>query len=134
MAREIRRLADQTAVSTLDIGQVVQEMRSAVSAGVMEMDKFVAEVRHSAENVECISRQLARIIEQVQALSPGFEEVNITMNQQSENVRQINGAMLNVSEEMQQTKQALHETYSAIEQLNEAARGLQEQVSCFKLH
>jgi methyl-accepting chemotaxis protein len=34
---------------------------------------------------------------------------------------------------MQQTKDSLHETYSAIEQLNEAARGLQEQVSQFKV-
>ncbi|MGC1393583.1 MAG: CHASE3 domain-containing protein, partial [Coleofasciculaceae cyanobacterium] len=40
VAREIRRLADQTAVATLDIESMVKEMQSAVSTGVMEMDKF----------------------------------------------------------------------------------------------
>lgn len=133
VAREIRRLADQTAVATLDIEQMVQEMQSAVSAGVMEMDKFIGEVKRSAEDVGRISTQLARIIEQVQALSPSFENVNVSMAQQSKNATEINTAIINLSEEMQQTMESLHESYSAIEQLNEAARGLQDEVSRFKV-
>lgn len=133
VAREIRRLADQTAVATLDIEQMVQEMQSAVSAGVMEMDKFIAEVKRSAEDVGKISAQLARIIEQVQALSPSFEDVNMAMGHQSENAQKINAAMVNLSEELQQTLESLRETYSAIEQLNEAAKGLQDEVSRFKV-
>ena len=133
VAREIRRLADQTAVATLDIEQMVQEMQSAVAAGVMEMDKFISEVRYSAEDVEKISLQLARIIEQVQALSPNFEDVSVAMGHQSEHAREINAAMMNLSEEMQQTTESLRETYSAIGQLNEAARNLQDEVSRFKV-
>ncbi|MBT3258468.1 MAG: methyl-accepting chemotaxis protein [Deltaproteobacteria bacterium] len=133
VAREIRRLADQTAVATLDIEQMVQEMQSAVSAGVMEMDKFIGEVKRSAEDVGRISTQLARIIEQVQALSPSFENVNVSMAQQSHNATEINTAIVNLSEEMQQTMESLHESYSAIEQLNEAARGLQDEVGRFKV-
>ena len=133
VAREIRRLADQTAVATLDIDQMVQEMQSAVSAGVMEMDKFIAEVNRSVEDVGRISGQLARIIEQVQALSPEFENVNVAMGRQSENAQKINESMARLSEEMKETMDSLRETYAAIEQLNEAARGLQEEVSKFKL-
>jgi len=40
VAREISRLADQTAVATEDIEGVWREMQSSVSSGVMEMDKF----------------------------------------------------------------------------------------------
>ncbi|NQU12883.1 MAG: methyl-accepting chemotaxis protein [Desulfobacteraceae bacterium] len=133
VAREIRRLADQTAVATLDIEQMVQEMQSAVSTGVMEMDKFIAEVKRNAEDVGKISAQLTRIIEQVQALSPSFEDVNVSMGQQSENAQEINTAMVNLSEELGQTLESLRETYSAIEQLNEAAGGLQDEVSHFKV-
>ena len=134
VAREIRRLADQTAVATLDIEQMVKEMQTAVSAGVMEMDKFIGEVRHSAEDVEKISTQLTRIIAQVQALSPRFEAVNVAMGQQSDHAHEISSAMLHLSDEMRQTKESLHETYSAIEQLNEAANGLQDEVSRFKVN
>lgn len=133
VAREIRRLADQTAVATLDIEQMVQEMQSAVSAGVMEMDAFIAEVRRSAENVGKISMQLSRIIEQVQALSPSFEGVNESMQLQYGNAQQINNSMVSLSEEMQQTADSLRESFLAIEQLNDAARGLQEEVSKFKV-
>lgn len=133
VAREIRRLADQTAVATLDIEQMVQEMHAAVSAGVMEMDKFIGEVKRSSEDVGKISGQLARIIEQVQALSPSFENVNVSMVKQSGNAQAINSAMVALSEEMKETLDSLSETYSAIEQLNEAAKGLHDEVSRFKV-
>ncbi len=131
VAREIRRLADQTAMATLDIGQMVQDMQMAVDAGVMEMDKFIAEVRHSAEDIGNISMQMSHIIEKVQDLTPNFEDVNQAMEQQSQDARQINHDMMDLSEEMRETKDSLHETYSAIEQLNQAARNLQEEVSRF---
>lgn len=98
----------------------------------MEMDKFIGEVKRSAEDVGEISDHLGRIIERVQALSPRFEDVNAAMGQQSKNAQKINSSMANLSEEMQRTMASLRETYSAIEQLNEAARGLQDGVSRFK--
>jgi methyl-accepting chemotaxis protein WspA len=98
---------------------MVKEMQSAVTSGVMEMDKFIAEVRNSVEDVGRISTKLTVIINQVQALSPRFEDVNV--------------AMAHLGEEMQQTKDSLHETFFAINQLNEAAKDLQEEVSRFQV-
>lgn len=51
VATEVRRLADQTAVATYDIEQMVREIQSAVSAGVMGMDKFSEEVRRGIAEV-----------------------------------------------------------------------------------
>ena len=133
VAREIRRLADQTAVATLDIEHMVESMQSAVSAGVMEMDKFIAEVKQSVEDVGKISRQLALIIEQVQRLSPSFDDVNVAMGHQSENAGRANYAVARLSDEIQSTAGSLRETFQAIEQLNDAARGLQQEVSRFKV-
>jgi len=133
VAREIRRLADQTAVATLDIAQMVKEMQTAVSSGVMEMDKFMAEVRQSAEDVERISNQLSRIIQQVQTLSPRFEEVTVAMREQSNHANEITEGMLQLNEEMQQTTESLRESFLAIEQLNETARDLQTGVSRFRV-
>lgn len=133
VAREIRRLADQTAVATLDIEQMVQDMQSAVSAGVMEMDAFIKEVQRSAEDVARISGQLTRIIEQVQSISPSFDNVNKSMQSQSERARKIDGAMVSLGDEMKQTMESLKESFLAIEQLNEAARGLQDEITRFKV-
>ena len=133
VAREIRRLADQTAIATLDIDHTVKEMQSAVSSGVMEMDKFIMEVRHSVDDVAHISEQLARIIERVQVLSPRFDDVNLSMEQQSEHVRSITSAMMHLNDEMQETSDSLNESFMAIEQLNEAVHILQNEVSRFKV-
>lgn len=133
VAREIRRLADQTAVATLDIGRMVQEMQSAVAAGVMEMDKFIQDVQRSTEDVGRISMQLTLIIDQVQALSPNFENVSVAMGQQSEDAQKISSLMESLHDEMLQTREALHESFDAIEQLKEAAHSLQEEVSNFQI-
>lgn len=133
VAREIRRLADQTAVATLDIEDMVKAMQSAVSTGVMEMDKFIAEVRQSVADVGNINTQLTLITEQVQTLSPNFERVNIDMECQSETAQKIHRAMLELQEEMQETKSSFQETYSAIAQLNETTSTLRDEVSQFKI-
>lgn len=104
-----------------------------MTSGVMEMDKFMAEVRFSVEDVEKLGARLSRIIDQVQALLPGFAHVNVAMGQQSETAQKINSTMLNLDDEMQQTSESLRESFFAIEQLNEAARGLKKEVSRFKV-
>jgi len=133
VAREIRRLADQTAVATLEIEQMVKEMQSAVSSGVMEMDKFAGEVLRSAEDVNRISSQVERIIEEVQALTPRFEAVNEGMRSQSLGARQISESMSQLTETAHQTSESLHEFQRVTAELNEAARGLQNEVSRFKV-
>ena len=133
VAREIRRLADQTAVATLNIEYMVQQMQSAVASGIMEMDKFVADVRRSAEEVGDISVKLALIIEQVQVLKPGFEHVNAGTGQQAEHAQRINLEIQQLTEDMEQTRDSLRESYSAIENLNGTVLELENEVSRFKL-
>ena len=133
VAREIRRLADQTAVATLEIEQMVKEMQSSVSTGVMEMDKFNQEVSKSVEQVGKISGQIALVIEQVQSLTPRFEDVSHSMDRQFEGAQQISVAIAQLSEASQQTLESLHETNRAVEQLDDAAQGLQSVVSQFKV-
>ena len=133
VAREIRRLADLTAVATLDIERMVREMQAAVSAGVMGMDKFTEEVRRGVEEVGQLSTQLQQIIEQVHQLTTRFEQVNEGMHSQSEGAKQINQAMLTVTAGAQQTVQAMQEFNKATGSLRDAIRGLKEEVSHFKV-
>lgn len=133
VAREIRRLADQTAVATLDIETMVKEMQGAVSTGVMEMDKFTKEVERGVDDAHNIGGKLESIIGQVQTLTPQFDRVGKSMEGQSEGAQQISSAMGQLSESSAQTSQSLREINSAISQLNEAAQGLRKEVSHFKV-
>ena len=133
VAREIRRLADQTAVATLDIEQTVKEMQSSVASGVMGMEKFAQEVRSAVKEVNEISGQIARIIEQVQALGPRFESVNEGMESQSIGARQISEAMIQLSEATRNTAESQRDAARAIEVLDQAAHTLHREVSRFKV-
>jgi methyl-accepting chemotaxis protein len=133
VAREIRRLADRTAVATLDIDQMVKEMQSAVSSGVMEMDKFTDQVRRGVDTAGKLSDQLGLIIEQVQNLTPRFESVNQGMHTQSEGAKQISEAMLHLTEAARTTSASIQEFNKATGELHEAVRGLREEISRFKV-
>ena len=134
VATEIRRLADQTAVATWDIEQMVKEMQSAVSAGVIGTEKFSEEVRQGVSDVAEVGGQLTAIIEQVEALIPRFEEVHEGMQAQSQAGGQIRDAMVQLSESATQTAESLRQSNGAIQQLNDAARGLQGAASHFKVN
>ncbi|WP_455220198.1 methyl-accepting chemotaxis protein [Kaarinaea lacus] len=133
VATEIRRLADQTAVATLDIEQMVKEMQSAVSSGVLSMEKFSDQVRRSVEDVNQVGTQLAEIIEEVQNFAPRFENVQQGMHFQSQGASQIKQAMLQLSESAQQAVVSIKQSNSAIDALNDAAHALQNGVSKFRV-
>jgi len=133
VATEIRRLADQTAVATLDIEQMVKEMQTAVSSGVLSMEKFTDQVRRSAEDVNNVSSQLVIIIEEVQEFTPRFENVQQGMHFQAQGAQQIKQAMVQLSESAQQSVDSIRHSNSAIETLNDAAQILQSGVTKFRV-
>jgi len=133
VATEIRRLADQTAVATYDIEMMVREILSAVSAGVMGMDKFSEEVRRGMTEVQLASGQLSQIIHQVQAMAPGFQQVNEGMQAQTIGAEQIKQALLQLSEATRQTVDSLRQSSQSIDELNLVSNGLRHGVSRFKV-
>lgn len=132
VAREMRKLADRTDVATLDIQKLVKEMKSAVSEGVMSMDKFTVDVHKGVDEVSVVSRVLSRVIDQVQELIPKFEAVNDGVNSQSQGAELIKDSVIQINEAAKQTADALNETSGALRQLNEAAHNLEAEVGRFK--
>jgi methyl-accepting chemotaxis protein WspA len=133
LAREIRRLADQTAVATLDIEQMVKQMQSAVSAGVMEIDRFAEEVRSGVGNVVRVGGQFGQIITQVRVLSERFDAVNHGMRSQSQGARQIGDAMGQLIDGARQTSVSLREFNSATESLRDAVAVLKQEIAQFNV-
>ena len=133
VATEVRRLADQTAVATYDIEQMVREIQSAVSAGVMGMDKFSEEVRRGMSEVQQVGEQLSQIIHQVQALAPRVLMVNEGMQAQATGAEQINHALVQLGDASSQTVDSLRQASFAIDELSQVAVGLRGGVSRFKV-
>jgi methyl-accepting chemotaxis protein len=133
IAREIRRLADQSASATLDIEQIVQQMQSAVSTGVMEMDRFADQVRRGVRDVSTAGTQLTEIITRVNTSTDGFRQVSESMQAQSEGVQQISEGMAALAANASQTAQSAQEFGRAAADLQAAIATLREAVARFKL-
>ena len=109
VAREIRRLADQTAVATLDIERLVEQMQTAVTAGVDEMGRFSAEVGAGVARVAAISATFADVIGKVQTLSDRFDQVNTGMESQTSGAAQIAEALVTLNDGTRTAAEALGE-------------------------
>jgi len=133
VAREIRRLADQTAVASLDIERMVKEMQYSVSAGVMEMDKFAEQVRGGVREIADISEKLGEIINAVQGISGRFGQVTEGMRAQSQGAEQIREAMVRLAEGASRTASSLNEFNTATTHLREAVGDLKQEVSRFTI-
>lgn len=133
VATEIRRLADQTAVATYDIEQMVQGVQSAVSSAVMGIDKFAKDVRESVASIREGSERIEGVIEQVQVLKPQVKVINEGIEAQSLGARQISDATSQLNNAAQQSAESLAQMTLTIERLQQAALGLQEAISRFKV-
>ena len=132
VAREISRLADQTAAATDDIEYMVDEMLSSVTLGVNEVEKFTLQVRNGAGHISLTSGQLNESIEYVNSLSPQFKTLSSYVNQQANDSKLINDSMTQLYESVASTKESLNDFNNSAKQLNEAVRDLRVEISKFK--
>ena len=92
-----------------DIERMVKEMQNAVSAGVMEMDKFADQVRGGAREIADVSGRLGDIIGAVQAISGRFGQVTEGMRAQSQGAEQIREAMVRLADGAESFERAIVE-------------------------
>ncbi len=133
VAREIRRLADQTAGATVDIEEIVREMQSAVGAGVMEMDRFSEKVRRGVEEVVRTSRQMGEVIENVAANTSRFRTVSAGMQSQSEGAVNISDSMSALVEAARRTVESAEEFGKTAQELQRTSVTLRENMQAFRL-
>lgn len=131
VAREIRRLADQTAVNTLGIERMVRDMQVAVAEGVHGMSTFSEQVTRGVTAVATTSEQLRLIIDDVHELTPQFAAVRDGMHSQSLGARQISDAMLRLTTVTESTSSSIREFMQATDELRTVVEGLQHEVRRF---
>jgi methyl-accepting chemotaxis protein len=131
VAREIRRLADQTAVAALEIESMITDTQASVKDGMAAVTQYTEQTKSSTGDISYISGDLERVIAHTRELQPHLEAVNQGMHMQSESASQISEAMSQLNETARQTRDSLVEFKKVTEQLNEAVGGLQDEVSRF---
>jgi uncharacterized protein YoxC len=128
VAREIRRLADQSALATMEIEQMVEAMQEAVSSGVAQTRELTNAMDRGVHASESISGQFGDIIQRVESMAPRYEAVHEGMQNQSEGAQQISDAMWQLTEMGRQTSESVNDLNEVSHQLHEAVRILKERI------
>jgi len=132
VAREIGRLANETAIATLDISDIINEMQTSVMDGVREMSHFREGVTHGVRSAEDATMQLSQVIARVAYLSPEFDKVNEGMHFQSLGSKQISDSMAELNLSAAQLTGSLSQFKAVTDQLNAAASRLSDTVARFR--
>lgn len=133
VAREIRRLADQTSEATLDIDRVIRQMQAAVSGGVMEMDRFAESLRLCVEEGDAVARRLEGIAGHVEKDTSRVGQVTEGMRAQAAGVKQIDEAMRSLSAAARRSTSSAGEFSKAASGLRDSIGYLKDAVASFRL-
>lgn len=133
VAAEIDRLANETASSALEIESIVAAMRSAVGHGVREIDGFAKVVGEACETAHAAGEGVGSVLRQVEELQASFVQVAKAVEGQSEGIAQVHAAMTQLVEGARKTSASADEGLRAGEELASAAKGLEGDVSSFRL-
>jgi methyl-accepting chemotaxis protein len=132
VAREVRRLADQTAVATLDIERLIAQMQQSVSVGVTEMVDFTETVRSGVSEVGKLGDNLGQVIEGVESLQPRLESAHEGMQSQAAGAGQINQAMQQLRDISLESGKTSSSLQSAADALQSAVEELSEEIARFR--
>lgn len=133
VSAEISKLADQTAVSVMEVSKMVADMTDSVESGVGEMNSFSQRMKLNSEMIEKLHFNLSSAENQIAELGPKFESLATSIASQEENVSNI-GELVESLEAFatgaREKVELLKETTSSISKTSEL---LIEKVSRFNL-
>lgn len=132
VAKEIRRLADQAAKSTLEIEKMIGGMLNAVHNGVHAMDNLSDKIKYGVKEITTVSTHLGNVIQQVQGLPPRFEIVLEGMKSQSIRADHIKESIAHLNQSAQKTVASLEITRKKLSLLGKTAGALQSEISRFQ--
>ena len=133
VAREIRHLADQTAVAALDIDEMITAMEQSVQQGVGDVQTYILRAQTGSGKITLISRDVATILGYTRDLGPQCDMASRGMQTLAHSSSQIMLAMGQLSQTAGHSRDLITEFMKVADQLNDAVQSMQSEVARFSL-
>ncbi len=133
VAREIRRLADQTAIAALEIEDMITEMQIAVKEGSDSIIKYTEQTKSGTNKASELISTLGELISSANKLPEVIANVYDSTTKQSRNSKEINSSMKELNNAAKFTRDSIMEFNNATGQLNHAVVGLNKELKKFTI-
>ncbi len=124
VAEEIRKLADRVGTSTKDIRVLIDEIRAASNTTIMATEDGSKAVQSSARQFAEVAGSFKRIAELVRANLDVAREIELSTQQQTTAVEQVNTAILEVAHTARQSETSSSQTLQTATQLIQVSQQL----------
>jgi methyl-accepting chemotaxis protein len=131
VAREIRRLADQTSISALDIEKLINEMQKTVTEGTDYIISYANTNKQNSEQIYQIIKEIKDLIARINELPNKVLVLKNGMDIQSESANQISESMKQLNSVTYQTRESVIEFNSSAKNLKIAIENLNEELKKF---
>jgi methyl-accepting chemotaxis protein len=129
VAEEIRKLADRVGSSTKDIRVLIDEIRAASNTTIMATEDGSKAVQSSAKQFGDVATHFRRIAELVRANLDVAREIELSTQQQTTAVEQVNTAIIEVAQTARQSETSSTQTLETATRLIELSRQLNSIIS-----
>ena len=133
VAREIRRLADQSIQSTERVREILESVRLAVSTAVGGSEEGARRVEGSLEQMRSSAEHLRALAGVVRENSSAVRQIATAVNQQNTGVNQVFAAVVDQSKMMEETVKQLDGTLKAVGTLKDVTGSLAEVLAKYKV-
>jgi CHASE3 domain sensor protein len=124
VAEEIRKLADRVGGATKDIRVLIDEIRAASNTTIMATEDGSKAVQSSAKQFSDVAGNFRRIAELVRANLDVAREIELSTQQQTTAVEQVNTAILEVAQTARQAESTSSLTLQTANQLSQLSKQL----------
>jgi methyl-accepting chemotaxis protein len=133
VAREIRRLADQSIQSTERVREILESVGGAVAGAVAGSEDGARRVEASLEQMRTSSEHLRALALVVRDTSSAVRQIANAVGEQDTGVNQVFAAVVDQNKMMEESMLQLQGTLKAVSTLKEVSSGLGEVLSRYKV-